>query len=291
MAVEQRLAYEARVRPRYSVIAGLAGILLLGGAVMQSVGPQPKVDELTIQLIATNKRATLEVVGAVVNGLGLAALAVTLSFLYGAIASRKQEGLPNATRLAGLAGGALAAVGGIAYGTVITIKSHDFVIHGAQTYLQANHLVSSSGLAALQYVGLIGSLLLAIAYVLISLNAMRVGLLTRFTGYLGIVAAAASLLLIGTGPALIIEVFWLLALAYLFSGRWPSGEPPAWRTGRAEPWPSSQELREQRLRKGRGEQPAPSKPTPAAQRETVGVGAERPTRHSASKKRKRKRRR
>ena len=40
-------------------------------------------------------------------------------------------------------------------------------------------------------------------------------------------------------PIPIVEAYWLLALAYLFSGRWPSGVPPAWASGRAEPWPSA----------------------------------------------------
>jgi hypothetical protein len=130
-------------------------------------------------------------------------------------------------------------------------------------------------------------LLLAIAFVLVALNAMRVGLLTKFLGYLGMAAAAASLLLIGSAPALLIEVFWLLAVGYLLAGRWPNGDPPAWRTGQAEPWPSSAEMRERRQdrvaggRGGRGARPAPT-PAPAA-------AAASPTR-SSTPKRKRKRR-
>ena len=103
-------------------------------------------------------------------------------------------------------------MGGVAYAILLTIKAHEFVTHGTQTYVQANNLVGSTGFAALQYAGLIGSLLLAIAFVLVSMNAMRVGLLTKFLGYLGMAAAAASLFLIGSAPALLIEVFWLLAV-------------------------------------------------------------------------------
>ena len=83
------------------------------------------------------------------------------------------------------------------------------------------------------------------------MNAMRVGLLTKFLGYLGMAAAAASLFLIGSAPALLIEVFWLIAVAYLLAGRWPNGDPPSWATGKAEPWPTAAELREQR-QKARG---------------------------------------
>ena len=48
------------------------------------------------------------------------------------------------------------------------------------------------------------------------------------------------------GPLPVVQCFWMLMLSILFLGRWPSGNPPAWRTGKAEPWPSSAELREQR---------------------------------------------
>ena len=76
------------------------------------------------------------------------------------------------------------------------------------------------------------------ALVMVSLNAMRVGLLTRFLGYLGIIGGVLTI--IPLVPIPIVEAYWLLALAYLLSGRWPSGVPPAWSTGRAEPWPARQ---------------------------------------------------
>src|SRR6202035_1841819 len=137
--------------------------------------------------------------------------ALTLAFLYRAAKARRPESSP-ATRITALVGGALGAVGGVAYAVILSAKSHDFVSQGTQTYLQANHLVSNAAVAGLQYAGLIGSLLLAISFVLVAMNAMRVGLLTKFLGYLGMVAAASSLFLIGSAPALLVEVFWLMAV-------------------------------------------------------------------------------
>jgi hypothetical protein len=111
----------------------------------------------------------------------------------------------------------------------------------------------------------------------------------------------------------IIRVFWLGALGVLFLGRMPSGMPKAWTTGSAEPWPSQQQLREQRqaARADRGA-PAddasgaarpepdrgtsPSQRTPAKAPPPAPPSPRRPdpaaagTEHSASKKRKRKRR-
>ena len=96
-------------------------------------------------------------------------------------------------------------------------------------------------LLALQIGAQLGSLLLAVAVVLISLQSMRVGLLPRPLGYIGIFAGALILFPIIVVP--VVQMGWLLAVGYLLSGRWPSGVPPAWRTGKAEPWPSSNEMR------------------------------------------------
>ena len=260
MATTDPVAYETRLRPRQGAIAGAGGIALLASAALQASGPQPKVSELTIELITYSRRVALTIAGAVLNGIGLVALALTIAFLFAATRARR-PGTSQGTRYSALVGGVLAAVGGIAYGIEITAKAHDFVNHGTQTYLQANSLVGGGALAGLQYAGLLGSLLLAIALVLVALGAMRVGLLTRFLGYLGIVAAAASILLIESLPAQVIQIFWLMAVAYLLIGRWPNGDPPAWRTGQAEPWPTAAQLREERqaaagARNGRASPPA-----------------------------------
>ena len=123
---------------------------------------------------------------------------------------------------------------------------------------------------------------------LISLNAMRAGLLTKFLGYLGIIAGVLTI--IPLVPIPIVEAYWLLALAYLLSGRWPSGVPPAWSTGEAVPWPG----RQQQVRAARGE-PATSRPARARCHkpapETVGAPAPAPvSTRSTTPKRKRKRR-
>jgi uncharacterized membrane protein YgcG len=127
---------------------------------------------------------------------------------------------------------------------VIAVKAHQFVTTGDQTYQQANHLTSGPLLATLSYANLVGLLAAAVGFVLVSLNAMRVGLLSRFMGYVGIFAGILILFVITPVP--VVEAYWLVALGYLISGRWPSGMPPAWASGQAEPWPSSQEIRDQR---------------------------------------------
>jgi hypothetical protein len=286
MTTVDRVSYESRLRPRVAAIAGIGGLLLFASMILQTAGPQAKVGELTVQLLVTNRRGSLEVLSAVVNGLGLLALGGTLAFLFNSVRARKPQ-MSQAIWIALLVGAVLAAAGGIGYGILITQKAHQFATHGLQTYPQANSLLRGGPVAVLQYGGLIGSLLLAIGFVLVALNAMRVGLLTKFIGYVGLAAAAASLLLIGSAPALLIEVFWLLSMAYLLSGRWPNGDPPAWKSGEAVPWPSSAELREQRLAARGKSGPAPKREPPRREpvRASTGGGS-----RQATTKRKRKRR-
>jgi hypothetical protein len=183
------------------------------------------------------------------------------------------------------AGAAIQAVGVVVYAAAFGNAASDFVSTGSQTYPEANHLLTGGVLVAGQIANYLGLLLLAVALVLISLNAMRVGLLTRFLGYLGIIAGVLTI--IPLVPIPIVEAYWLIALAYLLSGRWPSGVPPAWSTGHAERWPSSAELRAARGQsapRARRGQPVP-KPAP----EPVGAPAPASTR-STTPKRKRKRR-
>ena len=112
----------------------------------------------------------------------------------------------------------------------------------------------------MQILGLLGAMLLSVALILVSLQAMRVGLLTRFMGYVGMLAAVVILM-----PTLIIvETLWFIALALLLLGRWPTGNPPAWESGRAEPWPSSQQLREERIRAAGGNAGTPPRGSRAA---------------------------
>ena len=88
-----------------------------------------------------------------------------------------------------------------------------------------------------QLLMLLGSFALGFAFVMLAMNAMRVGLLTRFMGVLGVIVGATFVLPLDQQG--IIRSFWLAALGFLIAGRWPSGMPPAWETGAREPWPSA----------------------------------------------------
>jgi len=90
-----------------------------------------------------------------------------------------------------------------------------------------------------------GALCLALSLVLVNLNAMRAGLLSRFMGVLGIIVGV--LLVLPLVPGGIVQIFWLVALGALFLDRWPGGRGPAWETGEAVSWPSAAEARGEAL--------------------------------------------
>jgi hypothetical protein len=297
MSVDSQLQYEARVRTRQAVIAGAAAVLLLGSAVIQLAGPHTTVSEVTLGLIFEHRRFALDIVGAVLQAGGWAALAWTLWFLFRCTRAR-EERVQRFIGYFALAGAPLAAIGIIGYVISYGVIAQQFVTHGAQTYPQANHLMGAASLSIFQIIDYLGELLLAVGFVMVSLNAMRVGLLTRFLGFLGIIGGVLTLFVITPVP--IVQFYWLAALAYLFTGRWPSGVPPAWRSGRAERWPSAQEARQQQAR-ARGQGGRAKALTRDAVPEPVGAGGggggsssgdgNGSTRSGASRSNKRKRKR
>lgn len=172
-------------------------------------------------------------------------------------------------RLTAYLGGAALAAGVIAFQVIVTRSAASYLESGETSYVAAREIVQSDSVLVATAVGQGGSFALAFAFVLISLNAMRAGLLTRFMGILGVIVGVL-LAIPQLAPTPIVLWFWLGALAFLFAGRWPGGVPPAWRSGRAEPWPTTRELREERERQQGTASPEPgeatAEPAPARRR-------------------------
>ncbi|MEA2210140.1 MAG: hypothetical protein QOF83_88 [Solirubrobacteraceae bacterium] len=285
MNPEQQLSYEARVRDRQSKVALAAGILLVVAFAMQALGPHAKVSEFTVELLNDSHRSVLNIIGAVLNGAGYLALAWTVSFLQEASRARNPVRARRWVGVTAWVGAGLVALCSLMLAIVVALKEHQFATTGAQTYAQANSLMSSPLLTVLQVGALLGNFVLALPLVLMSLNALQNGLLTKFLGYLGVFAGFLIAFPIFQVP--IVQAYWLAAVAYLLSGRWPSGVPPAWSTGRAEPWPSAAETRARRAA-GAGARSTP-RPSPAPEPQTAGGPSAVRTRASTPK-RKRKRR-
>ena len=298
---EQQLAWEARQRPRAGIASILAAILSLGGtlwsqAIFRDVpsagfleslehaaepGPLGRVESVRVAFFQFYEdHATTILASAVARGIGLLALGWAVTFLAVAVRARKPEFAKAAVYIA-LVGAVLSAVSTVlgAFGSSVAVS--DF-LDGPRTVDDASDIASNSLLVTGQFVGLAGQLALATGTVLIALNAMRVGLLTRFLGILGMITGA--LIVIPIGPLPVVQAFWLFAMGLLFLGRMPGGPmPPAWRTGNAEPWPSQQKVAEERRKQAEARRTGS---TPPEEDELVPAGPE----HPSSKKRKRKRR-
>ena len=297
---EQQLAWEARQRPRAAAVAIVSGFLTLAGYLWAGlglrdtpsagfleslanafepgpIGTQPSVKTSIFEFYDQHG---LTIVGsATVRGLALLALGWAVTFLAAATRARRPETVRLVVYLP-IVGGALAAASTLA-GAIGTMTAISDFLDGPRTVDAARDVGGGSLLITAEILGQIGPLALVAGLFLVTLNAMRVGLLTRFLGFLGIIAAVLTILPLMPLP--VVQSFWIVGVGLLMLGAVPGGLPPAWRTGRAEPWQSNQEVAAARRRaaaeKSGGAEPAP-------EREPVPAGRA----HPSSKKRKRKRR-
>jgi hypothetical protein len=290
MSATAQVEYESRLRIRYAGLAFFAALMLVGSQLLQLSGPHASVDELTLDLIYAHKRETIDIIGAVLDLLGLISVGVVLNWLFSAARARN-PGMKPATRWLVVAGAALSAVMAVAYTVVIASKAQTFLTTGNQGYPEANSLTDTGLVEALPLLLQLGTLLLTLGVIWTSLNVMRVGLVTKMVGYVGIVAGALFLFPIGALVPLI-QGYWLGAVAVILAARWPSGDPPAWQQGVAVAWPSSGRVpgpAEQRSRPSRAERRKISdRDVLAAVEPTTGDRAPSPSTSAGKRKRKRK---
>jgi hypothetical protein len=295
VSVEDQLAWEAHARPRAAALAASSGLLILGGLILAGLATKDQPSALLLDslhnLEATGPigdqttvhvadfQYTSDHMGSVLASIlmlafGLVGIGLTMSFL-GRVTRARRTQLPRFAVPAPAVGGLVAGIGIV---TVFLAQQawHDDILAGAQTVAAVRERPTGEGIG--YAVELLGLFLFALGSVIISLNAMRAGLLTRTMGILGMFSGGAIILF---GPSQPLLPLWTIFLAPLFLGRWIGGQPPAWRTGKAEPWPSAAQMREERMRaRGRLAEPDPIPVEDAASR----------TPHPSSKKRKRKRR-
>ncbi len=282
MATVDLLQAEARARPRMVVVAAIGAVLSLLSPVFGASLLRNQPDNVPAQLLygAHHQLGRSLSIGCYV--LSFFAIGIVLDFVMRATLARN----PDASRwlrLLPLLGAFGLGIVTAASQVVTALGFAHFASHGTQTYDEAR-AVTNTG--ALGYLGILMVLVYVGAVVTTSIMAMRVGLLTRLLAYVGI--GASVLLILQPTAVVLLEIYWLGALAVLFAGRWPSGTPAAWQSGEAVPWPSNAELRERRVRaaearrggKGGGRQ------EPIEGAETVTTAPS-----PATSKRKRKRRR
>jgi hypothetical protein len=274
---EKTLLWEKRHRPRAAIAALLGAVGLLvyyvamerlrsGGPKISGLdalirgtepGPVSELQSLRLaefQYLQDNQVLVLAIgIGALIGFIGMAWAA---GFVGVAIRARAAD-FKRFLIYVPIVGGVVLGLGTLIIQVSVAVLTNDF-LDGPRTVEAATR--TQTGLQQFgQIMFSLGSLLLAVGLVIISLNAMRVGLLTKLFGYLGIVAGALLVLV----PLPVVQVFWLAGLGLLFLKRWPGGDLPAWRTGKAEPWPSATQVAQARAERMGTATPQPA--APAAQ--------------------------
>ncbi len=240
------MAWERSWAPKAVAGAIVGGLLPFIGAIINATSladtPQSEVG----QLIFYNAHALAVIAPAILQGLGALGMGVVLYYLYTATKHRRPE-LPPLALYAAIGGPILLLVAQVASRGFLLAEASSFVSNGDFGYQEAKNAFRSTGPTVGAFATLVGVLALGFSFVIISLNSMRVGLQSRFMGVLGIITGVLLIIPLGS-PIPIVQLFWFLGSAVLFTGRWPGGMPEAWTSGAAVPWPSRQEALEARQR-------------------------------------------
>ena len=268
--------FEDRWGPRTGIAALVSGVLIIGGFIYSiAVAHSTNSKNHATQLLQVDKYPSDTVVPAILGAAGLILLPAVLAFLYKAVRYRKPDMTPIALYLA-VVGPILLAIASVLYQGDLVSTAHDFakLPEAQQTVKKADHLLKTGAYPIYGIVVPLTALSMAVAFVLINLNAMRVGLITRFLGIIGMIAGVLSVLF--GGGTQILTLFWLGAIGLILINRWPGGRGPAWETLDAQPWPSRMEERLSAAQAKREPAPGgpaangaaeePSEPSPRAQR-------------------------
>lgn len=283
---ESQLEWEHRFGRLAGIAAFLAVIFTVGSLAARSsvFSTSPKSDRVALALI--DRHDAVFLASSVLAALGYLAVGVVLWYLFVVTRHRRPE-LPS-WLMPLIYFGPLV----LALATVLITKgqldaAHDFIAHGERTEKLADGLIKDTSQVP-QVVGLAGSFAFAISLVLVSMNAMRVGLLTRFLGIIGIIIGALIVLPLVPGVREIVQIFWLGAVGAVIMGFWPGGRGRAWETGEADVWLSAAEQRRAAMR----EQKAEENPLddPPLEEPVNHTGEEERSEHPVSKKRRKKRR-
>jgi hypothetical protein len=207
---------------------------------------------LAQQVVWIGDHVVAQAAGGILVAIAALLMLIPLRYLFLAIQARNPQ-VGRGGIIATVVGCLLSGVGFLVYTIAFAIAAKDFAGATVQTSGAARDAISTSAVQAATVLYQLGRFALALAMVIVSLNAMKVGLLNRFFGILGIIAGV--LLVLPVDQPGIVRSFFFIALGLMLLGRWMGGRPPAWQSGTAIPWPSQQEMRERRERIRRGEDP------------------------------------
>jgi hypothetical protein len=292
---ERQLEVEGAQRVRVAACSLTAGLFFFGGqlwiavigakeqtiGILQGLNPAfhglaaAAVDPRTIheQFLVSHQYSLIA--SFLISNFGALLMIGPLRYLAGAELARSATPSKIGYQLA-LYGPILLAVFLPAFEISLIIGAHHYLSHAARDAAAISAATAGGLRVALQLILAIGTLALAAAFIMISLRAMRVGLLTRMMGIVGIIGGV--LFLVPITPLPVVQTLWLVFFAAIllqFGGR---PMPEAWAAGEARPWAARE--RPQRaprqprapargLRRDSSRAPvpapaAPSRPSPSA---------------------------
>jgi hypothetical protein len=303
--VEETLAYEAEKRPRVGLAAILAGLLTFGAnfaeaGVQRSLakesdgvvslpealaaaaaGQDPADSSFALRQFEALPDKAIPLLGASLLQVAAVVLTVLVLLFFDRATRARAPATGRPARIAAVTGGVMFTVGHLVTQIALIVNASNYDAPNPTVAGASEAIARTSTVYVGQLFELFGVFALGLAFVLVSLNAMRAGLLTRLWGILGLVAGALPILQLDQ-PQLLRSV-WLVFAGLIILGRLPGGLLPAWQTGRAEPWPTQQQLREQRAAAAGGGAVATEPAVPAATSGDAGY-------HPGKARKKRKRR-
>jgi hypothetical protein len=303
-----QIASESARRARLAVPSFAGGLLYLLGSiviastlsgaptvgVLQGLEPalsgvaHPPVSPRAAEVRYISHHAFALIAGSVLAAIALVALTLVLLLLLDAARFRRPETWAAARPLV-LAGGLAVALVSVVHQIVSAIQTHNFSVgHDFSNHAVDQVLTKGTANLVIDYVALLAGLALAAGMIATMINVLRVGLLPRWVAILGMITAVLLFLPIGGAQLEVIPAFWMVATGILLMGRWPSGDPPAWASGEARPWPTPAERRAERDGGGTA---APHNAKPATQAALSSAAAEpaRPPAGAGPRRRRRKR--
>jgi hypothetical protein len=217
--------------PSVGLLEGLAPAL--SGVVSPAVSPR------TPWVKYISRHAFGLIAGGVLSAIALTMLMLMLLLLVGATSFRRPQSWRMARPLI-LIGGIGLIVTSVGHEVVTAIESHSFVVgHDHSNAAVERALLTSPSNAVVGYIELLAGLAFVAGMMGAAINAMRVGLLPRWMGFLGVFASLLIFLPDISAQLQVIPAFWMVMMGILLLGRWPkpTGDPPAWAAGMAVPWP------------------------------------------------------
>jgi hypothetical protein len=289
---DKQLEWERRAGPPAGIAMLIAGTLILLSLIL---GGRAAGKDLFDTYLKIDEDPSLILVPNIVQAIGFLLAAYGLSYLVRVTRPRRAE-LARPSRILTIVGPVATAIAVVVTAfAIIKVAEHVAEIahpprgEDARDNVIEDLQQDSSGIVAATVASYAARLALGFGLLLASLNAMRAGLLSRFSGILGIAAAVLGTLLGGLG--LFVLAFWLAVVGVIFLDRWPNGRGPAWDEVEAIPWPSAMDqaaVVEDEPAEDEEDEPEAEEPQLVNDDDEAEPAA---TPHPVSKKRKKKKRR